>query len=130
MRLNESSAGVCCFMTTRWQGSHLYRGENRRFSGRQVAVLLAILVISFSIATRHPFQGTLLCHARVQADPSHEMRRQLAADAFVLTNPLSNLCAMLPRVTAPHVLPADPQLCAVEFTESLYNRPPPLISVL
>ena len=92
-------------------------------------VLLAILAISVSVATR-TFHGTLFDHAQVQTDQSHAMRQHLAADAFVLTNPVSNLSTMLLPVAAPHAPPTDPQVRTVELTESLYNRPPPSISLL
>jgi hypothetical protein len=92
-------------------------------------VLLAILAISVSVATR-TFHGALLDHASVQTDQSHAMRQHLAADAFVLTNPVSNLSTMLLAVVAPHAPPADPQVRTVELAESLYNRPPPSISLL
>ena len=112
-----------------WRGSHLHRGEASRFSGRQVVALLAIFLISASVATR-TFHGTLLDQASVQTDQSHPMRQHLAADAFVLTNPVWNLSTLLLPVAAPNSPPTDPQVRTVELTESLYNRPPPAISLL
>ncbi|SRR5208337_4343592 len=110
-------------------GCKLRNGEEGRFSGRRVVVLLAIFAISLSVATR-TFHSIDFDHPSVQSDPSHAMRQHLAADAFVLTNPVSNLGAMLLPVAAPHAPPADPQVRSVELTESLYNRPPPSISLL
>lgn len=112
-----------------WRGSHLLRGEASRFSGRHVVALLAILVISVSVPTR-TFHGTLLDHASVQTDQSHAMSQHLAADAVCLTSPVSNLGTMLLPVAAPHAPPADPRVRTVKITGSVYNRPPPSISLL
>jgi hypothetical protein len=109
-----------------WRKSNLLRGEKSRFSFRHVVVLLAIFAISVSVATR-TFQGSYLDCPSVHADPSHAMRQHLAADAFVLTNPVSNLGDVLLPVAAPHALPVAVQVHSVELTESLYNRPPPSI---
>jgi len=103
--------------------------EESRFSGRRFVALLAIFAISFSIATR-TFHSIDLDHPSVQADPSHAMRQHLAADAVVLTNPVSDLGSLLLSVVAPHAPPVEVQAHAVDFTESLYNRPPPSISLL
>ncbi len=104
-------------------------GEEGRFSGRRVVVLLAIFAISFSVATR-TFHSIDFDHPSVQSDPSHAMRQHLAADAVVLTNPVSDLGTLLLSVVVPHAPPVEVQAHAVEFTESLYNRPPPSISLL
>ena len=110
--------------------SNLLRGESGRFSGRNVVVLLAILAISVSVATR-TFHGFDLYHASVQSAQSHAMRQHLAADAVVLTAPVSTLSTMLLPVAAPHAPPTDPQVrTVVELTDSLYHRPPPSISLL
>ncbi len=92
-------------------------------------MLLAIFAISFSVATR-TFHSIDLDHPSVQSDPSHAMRQHLAADAVVLTNPVSDLGMLLLSVVAPHAPPIEVQAHAVDFTESLYNRPPPSISLL
>jgi hypothetical protein len=110
-------------------GKSNLRGENGRISGRSVVVLLAILAISVSVATR-TFHGFDLYYASVQSAQSHAMRQHLAADAVVLAAPVSTLSAMLLPVAAPHAPPTDPQVRTVELTESLYHRPPPSISLL
>jgi len=112
-----------------WRRSDLVYSENNRASGRRVVVFLAILAISVSVATR-TFHGFYVDHPVVQADPSHPMRQHLAADAFVLTNPVSNLSSLLLPVVAPHAPPVEAQMYGVQLTESLYNRPPPSISLL
>ncbi len=94
-----------------------------------MVVLLAIFAITASIATR-TFHGFYFDHPSVQTDSSHAMRQHLAADAVVLTNPISNLGTLLLCVSAPHAPPVEVQAHTVEFTESLYNRPPPSISLL
>jgi zona occludens toxin (predicted ATPase) len=99
-----------------------------RISSRKLVVLLAIFAICVSVATR-TFHGIYLDQPSVQADPSHALRQHLAADAFVLTNPVLNLGAMLLPVAAPHAPPVEAQVRTFDLTESLYNRPPPSISL-
>jgi hypothetical protein len=112
-----------------WRKSNLLRGENGRFSGRHLVVLLTIFAISVSVATR-TFHGFDLDHPSVESNPAHAMRQHLAADAVVLTKPVSNLGAMLLPVAAPHAPPVEVQIPTVELAQSLYNRPPPSISHL
>jgi hypothetical protein len=111
-----------------WVKSDL-RGEKSRFSCRHVVVLLAILAISLSVATR-TFHGFSFDHPSVQSNASQAMRQHLAADAVVLTNPVSDLGAMLLPMAAPHAPPDEVPVHTLVFTESLYNRPPPSISLL
>ncbi len=96
---------------------------------RRLVVLLAILALSASLATRvfHEFD---VAHASVHSDPSQGMRQHLAADAYVLVAPNARFAIMLLPVAAPHAPPAQPEIRTVEFEESLYNRPPPCISLL
>ena len=115
-------------LTTMWRGYHRRRGETSRFSGRPVVVLLAILAISASVATRS-FHGFYLDHPSVHAHPSHAMRQHLAADAFVPPNATLTPVANLP-VATPNPLPVDVRVHTVELAESLYNRPPPSIPLL
>jgi hypothetical protein len=112
-----------------WGRSNLLGGEKNRFSVRHAVVLLAIFAICVSVTTRmfHSFDFN---HSSVHADPSHAKRQHLDADAFVVTRPVSTLGTMLLPVAAPHAPPADAQVPAFELTESLYNRPPPSISLL
>ena len=109
--------------------SDLIRGEDKRFSGRHVVVLLALLAISVSLATR-TFHGVYFDHPVAQADPSHALRQHLDADAFVLTSPVLTWSAILLPVVAPHAPPIEEQIRTVQLTESLYNRPPPSTSFL
>jgi len=92
-------------------------------------VLLAILAISASVATR-TFHAFDLYHPSVQTDPSRAMRQHLDADAVALAGPISDLGTMLLPVAAPHAPPAEVPVHTIIFTESLYNRPPPSISLL
>ncbi|MGB9203806.1 MAG: hypothetical protein WCB94_07485 [Terriglobales bacterium] len=112
-----------------WGRSDLLRGEKSRFSVRHVVVLLAIFAICVSVTTRmfHHFDFD---HSSVHADPSRGMRQHLDADAFVVTRPVSTAGTMLLPVAAPHAPPVDVQIPTLELTESLYNRPPPSISLL
>ena len=100
-----------------------------RIPWRNLVVLLAVLAISVSVATR-TFHGFSLDHPSVQADASHAMRQHLAADAFVLTHSVSSLGAMLIPAAASPVSPSEDLVHRFELTESLYNRPPPSISLL
>jgi len=112
-----------------WRGCDLFGGGKNRFSVRQGLVLLAILAIFASVATR-TFHGFAVDHPSVRTDASHAKRQHLDADAVVLTNPVSNLGAVLLPVAAPHAPPSEPRVHTVELTQSLYHRPPPPISLL
>jgi hypothetical protein len=112
-----------------WGRANLLRGEKKRFSVRHVVVLLAILAICVSVTTRM-FHSFDFDHPSAHADPSHAMRQHLDADAFVVTRPVSIVGTMLLPVAAPHAPPVDVQVPTFELTESLYNRPPPSISLL
>lgn len=111
-----------------WGKSDL-RGEKSRLSCRHVVVWIAILAISLNVATR-TFNGFSFDHPSVQSNASQAMRQHLAADAVVLTNPVSDLGTMLLPVAAPHAPPDEVPIHALIFTESVYNRPPPSISLL
>lgn len=117
------------YLQTMWGKNNLIRGKSLRISGRDAVVLLAILAISISVATR-TFHFVAFDHPTVQADPSHALRQHLDADAVCLSKPVSNLAVMLLPVAAPHAPPADPQVRSVVLIESLYNRPPPVLSLL
>jgi hypothetical protein len=91
--------------------------------------MLAILAICVSVSTRM-FHSFDFDHSSAHADPSHVMRQHLDADAFVVTRPVSHVGTVLLPVAEPHAPPADVQIPAFELSESLYNRPPPSISLL
>jgi len=112
-----------------WGKANLLGGEKSRFSVRQVVVLLAILAICVSVTTRM-FHSFDFDHPSVYQDPSHAMRQHLDADAFAVTRPVSIVGAVLLPVAEPHAPPVDVQIPAFELAESLYNRPPPSISLL
>jgi hypothetical protein len=105
-------------------GSHCVSSESGRSFGLRAVALIAILLLSVTLATR-TFHEIYLDHPCAQADPSHAMRQHLAADAFVLTSPVMNLGVTLLPVAAPHAPPAEVRVRTVELADSLYNRPPP-----
>src|ERR1035437_277576 len=111
-----------------WGRSNLLRGEKNRFSIRHVVVLLAIFAICVSVTTRM-FHSVDFDHPSAHADPSHAMRQHLDADAFVVPRPVSIVGTGLLPVAKPHAPPVDVQVPTFELTESLYNRPPPSISL-
>lgn len=103
--------------------------EAQGFSWRQVVVSLAILALTVSIATR-TFGGFHSAHPSVQASASQAVRQHLAVDAIGLTYPVWQFTFLLLPVAAPHTPPAEPDVHSIEFSESLYNRPPPSVSLL
>jgi len=103
--------------------------DTRRPMWQRAVVLLAIFALTVSVATR-VFHCIEVAHVSVHTDPSQGMRQHLAADAFVLVAPNARFAVMLLPVMAPHAPPVEPQIRTVEFDESLYNRPPPSLSLL
>ncbi len=112
-----------------WGRANLLRGEKNRFSVRHVVVLLAIFAICVSVTTRM-FHSFDFDHSSAHADPSHAMRQHLDADACVVTRPVLIVGTMLLPVAEPHAPSVNVQVPTFELTESLYNRPPPSISLL
>jgi hypothetical protein len=100
-----------------------------RISWRKLVVLLAIFAIAASVATR-TFHDINYSQTSAHGDPSNAMRQHLNADACELTKPFSQLSAILLPVAAPHAPPVEPDVRDAELGESLYNRPPPAISLL
>ena len=112
-----------------WGRANLLRGEKNRFSVRHVVVLLAIFAICVSVTTRM-FHSFDFDQSSAHADPSHAMRQHLDADAFVVTRPVSIVGTMLLPLAEPHAPPVDVAVPTFGLAESLYNRPPPSISLL
>lgn len=100
-----------------------------RISWQKLVILLAILAISASVATRtfHDFNYT---QTSAHGDASNAKRQHLDADAYELIRPFSQLAETLLPVAAPPAPPAEPNLRDAELVESLYNRPPPASSLL
>lgn len=101
----------------------------RQSAWRHAVVVLAILAIGLGVATRTIHQFSLQ-NPSAQAVPAHAMRQHLAADAVEITSPILPLAQMLLPVVAPHAPPAEPRVHSVEFSEVLYNRPPPALFLL
>ena len=118
-------------INAKMRGSDQFRDTRSAWcSWRRFVVLLAIFAISLSVATR-TFRGPDLGHASFQSAPSHAFRQHLAADAIEVTKPVSQIVGMLLPVASPHGPPAEPDNRLIEFfSESLYNRPPPSVSLL
>lgn len=108
---------------------HSRNMQTRRLSFRRVVILLAIIALTMSVATR-VFHDLDVARVNVHSDPSQGMRQHLAADAFTLVAPNARFAIMLLPVAAPHAPPAEPLVRTVDLEESLYNRPPPCISLL
>jgi hypothetical protein len=119
----------CYTLHKMWRRPSLIRGRKSRFSVRHVVVLLAVLAISASVATR-TFHAFDLDHPSAQSDPSRATRQHLDADAVAFAQPVSDLGTLLLPVAAPHAPPAEVPVHTILFTESVYNRPPPPISLL
>lgn len=92
-------------------------------------VPLAILALSLSLATR-VVHDVDFAHISVKAHPSHAERQRLAIDAIEMARPIPALLEMVPPIAVPHAPPVEPVLYSAEVTESLYNRPPPSLSLL
>jgi hypothetical protein len=99
-----------------------------RISWQRIIVSLAILALTVSVATR-TFHGFYPEDPSAQSSPTHTMRQHLAADAVEVTNPVLHFASLLLPVAAPHAPPSEPKICSVEFSKSLYNRPPPSVSL-
>ena len=112
-----------------WRLVHLRANKGCRISWRHVIVSLAILALTVSVATR-TFHGSYPEQASAQASAPQAMRQHLATDAIELTNPVSQFAVLPLPVAAPHAPPAEPDPRSVEFSESLYDRPPPSTSLL
>jgi hypothetical protein len=100
-----------------------------RIPWRTLVVLLAIFAISASVATR-TFHGFYCNQPNAHSVQSDAKRQHLDADAFQLKDPICQIATMLLPVPAPHAPPEEPQIRTVDLAESLYNRPPPSISLL
>ncbi len=95
-----------------------------RFPRRRVVVSLAILALTVSLSTR-TFHAFAPEDPSVQSHQSHAMRQYLAADAIEIAPPILRFADLLLPVVAAPVPPAEPDVRSIEFSESLYNRPPP-----
>lgn len=99
-----------------------------RSSWRKAVVLLAVVAIFVHVSTR-TFHGISVTNPSVESYPPHAKHQNLNADAFELVHPVSPV-SMLLRVAAPHAPPQELRVHVTRFTESLYNRPPPVSSLL
>ncbi len=100
--------------------------QRSQFSSRHLVILLLVLSISASLATR-TFHLSFI-HPTVQSHATHAKHQHLNADAIELARPVPSI--MLLVQAAPHAPPIEPQFRTVELTESVYNRPPPPQSLL
>jgi hypothetical protein len=105
-----------------WRRFHVREG--RGLSWRQVVVALAIVALTVSVATR-TFGDSYSGHPVVQTSSSQAARQHLAVDAIGPTHPVWQSAFLLVPVVSPHAPLAEPGVHSIEFSESLYNRPPP-----
>lgn len=100
--------------------------QRSQSSWRHLVILLVVLAISTSLATR-TFHLSFI-HPTVVSHATHAKHQHLNADAIELARPVPSI--MLLPLAAPHAPPVEPQFRTVELTESVYNRPPPSQSLL
>ena len=104
------------------------RQQVQRGWGTYVLILLAVLAISASVATR-TFHAARTDSSGAYDGSAGAKHQLLDADAFVLADPVPQLTMLLP-VAAPHAPPPELPFRTLELTESLFNRPPPSLSLL
>jgi hypothetical protein len=107
--------------------SGLWAGS--RISWRKVVVLLAIFAFSASVTTR-TFHGVSNLNPTAPADQQAAKQQQLDDDAIEIKDPVLQTVAVLFPTGAAHPPLIEPRIRTVDIVESLYDRPPPSISLL
>ena len=104
-------------------------GERR---WQRVLIVLAVCSLTLSVATRFWTFGHYQSHVVKSIDRrSIEPKRQhLAGDATRWAAPSTNFSIIEPGAIETRLAPAGPPLPKPVFTNSLYNRPPPLTDFL
>jgi hypothetical protein len=98
-------------------------------SWRTAVVLLIALTLSFTVAMRF-LDRAPVSHPSAQSSPSRAMRQHMAADATFFERPSFVDADVILPVEAHRTLPEVPHVSSVELLDSLYNRPPPSLSLL
>jgi hypothetical protein len=105
-----------------------HRLVRQRVWHQGLLILLTIVGLSVSLATRvwHvvPVHGV-----SVQASVSQGMRQHMDRDAAHWVSPVSRFAFLHVTTFYPKFAPAGPPLPAALFDKSLYNRPPPALSI-
>ncbi len=96
-----------------------------RFSWRHVLVVF-VLAVSTSVATRI-FHNVWVNGSTAGSGAADVKRQQLDVGALELTRPGSHCGGLLARVAVRRVHGAERRIQPSEFTEGLFNRPPPSV---
>lgn len=96
----------------------------------QVGVVVLIMLALFVTVSTRFFQDAPVSQATVQSLSSKAMRQHMAIDAAVFERPTSGITDVLLPVAASTAPPVLPRPRSAELLDSLYNRPPPSLSLL
>ncbi len=96
----------------------------------QVGVVALIVLALFAAVSTRFFHESSVSQATVQSQSSKAMRQHMAIDAAVFERPTAGMIEMLLPVGASPAPPVLPRPRSAELLDSLYNRPPPSVSVL
>jgi hypothetical protein len=96
----------------------------------RIGIVLLIVLALFATVTTRFFQDAPASQTVVQSFPSKAMRQHMAADAAVFERPTSGITVVLLPVAASRPAPVPPRPRSAELLDSLYNRPPPAVSLL
>jgi hypothetical protein len=96
----------------------------RKFRWREWLMLLCILSLTTSLATRYVHISPTETFTTVKAGSSDSQRQRLHKNAFQWTAPVDEFTAFVSLISPHRPEPPQPPL-VVHLDESLYNRPPP-----
>lgn len=116
-------------MTSNRKQSEMAKGNRHLRSkiwARNAAVIvLAVLSLTVSLATRTFHDGAGWRGVTVHADTHQAMRQHLNKDAAQWPAPVFDFALLDTPSFYPRIAPAGPPIPSLHFDESLYNRPPP-----
>jgi len=99
-------------------------GGRRRFGGREWLMLIVILALTASLATRYVYISSASTVSTVKSASPDNHRQRLHQSAPRWMAPADEFTVFVSSLGS-HLPPPAPPLLVVHLDESLYNRPPP-----
>jgi hypothetical protein len=97
----------------------------RRHVRRGVLLLLVVLALVSSLATRYVDYSSLTSVTSATSHGANAKRQHLDRDGFQWIAPVAEFRLFVASVSAPHVAPVQAPVPILHLDESLSNRPPP-----
>jgi hypothetical protein len=96
----------------------------RGFRGRELLLLVVILALAASLATRFVYLSSSATVTSVKSASPDNHRQRLHQTGARWTAPVDEFTVFVSSLNA-HLPPPPPPLLVVHLDDSLYNRPPP-----